>query len=291
MMQDFAIIYAGGRALLEGASPYSVPGYFYPLPFSYLMALLALLPMGAALAVWLMASFGMLVAFFRRQFWQWLLYVPIFHLFFLSGQNELLWWSLAMGLRRNMWGALLAACITMKPQNALVLLPYHLLDWLRHDRRTLGWFLLFTALLWGLPLLWWPGWVGEWLMAAPTDNWLLKLRSVPGLFSLVAISPMLLIILLPLCAVVAVWGLLQKREAVTRAALMLTTPLGLFYTQSTLLGTAPAWLLVPLSLFAFGFAWLTQTFIGFITVPVAVIIWQLNQPADAARRSASTLVA
>lgn len=270
---DFHIIWEGGRALLEGRSPYSVADFFYPLPFVYFIAILALLPVMVALVVWLAANAAFFVAVFRKRFWHWLFYFPVLHLL-LSGQNELLWWGLALFLRRGTGSAALAAFMTFKPQTAVILLPYHLWRWLRKDRRTLLQFVGFTALFWGLPLLWAPNWFAEWRGATRLeDDPIGTFINSPGIFSLLAVDERLLPVLVVIAVTLVIWGLLQKHEAVTRAALTLASPVGLFYTQMSLLGAAPAWLLVPLSLLAMVGTLLVVNWIPFLLVPLAVIIW------------------
>lgn len=71
---DFEIIWNGGRALLQGQDPYSVADFFYPLPFVYVIAIGALLPLIVALVLWLMVNFAGLVYFFRKRF---LSYFPV----------------------------------------------------------------------------------------------------------------------------------------------------------------------------------------------------------------------
>jgi len=274
---DFEIIWNGGRALLQGQDPYSVADFFYPLPFVYVIAIGALLPLIVALVLWLLVNFAALVYFFRKRFWMWLFYFPVIHLF-LSGQNEFLWWTLAQFMRRNLVSAAMAAVMTLKPQTAVILLPFHLLDWLRHDRKTFAQFVGFTALLWGIPLLWQPTWISDWWNAAETGDWVQTARATSGVFSLLVIDTALLPLLAVVAVGIAIWGLMQRKEEVTRAALLLASPVGLFYTQFALLGAAPVWLLTPLSLLAMGLVLVFQSFAPFIIVPLAVIIWHLRHP-------------
>ena len=59
-LYDFDIFWRGGRSLLEGTSPYQVPGFYSPLPLAVLFAPLALLPLPVAYAIFVLASLWML---------------------------------------------------------------------------------------------------------------------------------------------------------------------------------------------------------------------------------------
>lgn len=267
---DFSILWAAGQAILHGQDPYGVAHFFYPLPFAYALAGLAWLPLPVAYYLWLAINLGLLVAFFRRRFWQWLLYVPIMHLFS-SGQVGFAWWCMERGVGRHWRGAALAALMTFKPEMALWLLAWHLWDWLQHDRRTLLRWAGLTILLWGIPCIWRPGWIADWLHAAPAYG-LLSASNAPGIFSLVRLWPAIWPLLAIVALAILVWGIRQREESV-RAATMLATPLGLFYSTMALLDCAPAWLLTPASLLAAGLSLLTSTFIPFMILPLVVIAW------------------
>ena len=268
---DFGILWAGGQAVLQGQDPYSVDYFYYPLPMAYALAILALLPQGAAYWLWLAFNLGLLVYFFRRKFWQWMLYVPILHLFS-SGQMELFWWSMERWMGRHWRGALLGAVITLKPQTALLLLPWHLLDWLRHDRKMLLRWAGLTLLIWGLPLLWRPHWIAEWMRAVPPYD-LLSASNTPGIFSLLRLWPALWPVLAVIAVIIGVWGQFQSKE-IARATATLSSPLGLFYSTLALLGCAPAWLLTPLSLLVAGLSLWLRNFVPFMALPLAVLGWQ-----------------
>ncbi len=269
---DFSILWAAARALIEGQDVYTVTAFFYPLPVIYLLAPLGLLPMGTALAAWLAINFALLVAAFRRAFWVWLLYVPMLHLFS-SGQVELVLWGLEHAIKSGWRGALFAALITLKLQTALILLPYHLVGWLRNDRAMLIRFGVCTSVIWGLPLLWRPGWIGDWLRARGDSSFFEFAPNAPGVFTLLRISDGLLIPLVIAAVVIFVWGMFQDK-ATARAAAMLASPVGLFYTTIQLAGCAPAWLLVPVSIGATALTFATNTFIPFAALPLAVIGYQ-----------------
>lgn len=273
---DFSIFWLAGQAILQGQNPYSVADFFNPLPFAYGCALFALFPQQIAFLIWLACNLVLLIICLRRRFWHWLLYVPMLHLFS-SGQVELLWWAMERGLNRGWRAALLGALMTLKPQAALVLLSWHLLDWLRHDRPTLLRWLILTALLWGLPTLLNPAWIGEWRANLPPSTWQESAGNAPGLFSLLRLAPGIWPLLIVIAIIIYLWGQFRSKP-VARAAAMLASPIGLFYSTLALMDTAPAWLLVPASVAATILSIVTNTFIPFAMLPVLVIVWHHFHP-------------
>ena len=273
---DFSIFWLAGQAILHGQSPYSVENFFSPLLFAYGFVPLALLPQQVAFFLWLFINLVILIVCLRRPFWKWLLYLPMIHLFS-SGQVELLWWAMERAINRGWRGAILGALMTLKPQAAVILLSWHLLDWLRNDRRTLVRWLVLTVLLWGIPTLLSPSWLGDWRANLPTSTWQESAGNAPGIFSLLRLAPGIWPILLVIAAAIFIWGQFQSKP-IARAAAMLASPVGLFYSTLALVDTAPAWLLVPASIIATILSMLTNTFIGFAALPVIVIIWHRYHP-------------
>ena len=287
---DFSINYFAGLLLLRGADPYSNPLYRYPFPFTYFWALMALpgeQAMPLMFIIWGIINLGLLIYAFRKDFWKWIFYFPVLHEFS-AGQVELMFWTIERQIKPGWRGAVLGALLTMKPQSAIILLPWHLVDWLKHDRKTLAKWFVSTAVLWGLPLLWRPDWIQTWLMGRGADANLIYSASVStGLFSILRPlqlpldppyrSDVLLIAgLIGLIGVIIfVVGQLQASKEIAKACAALVSPLGLLYTQMTLMGTAPAWLLVPVNLASVTVALLTGNFVACLAVPLAVIGWHI----------------
>ncbi len=269
---DFSILWRAGHAVLEGRDPFSVAYFYYPLPFAYFLSIFALVPEKVAFWSWILFNLGLLVYFFRLRFWEWVLYVPVMHLLS-SGQVDLLFWALARGLKRTWSGALLGAFITLKPQAALVLLPWHLLDWWRSSRETLSQWVAFTIALWGLPTVWRPLWVVDWWQAIPSGGWWATAKNTPGIFSLLQVWPALSPLLVVAAVLISWWGLRQGIQEIGRATAILSLPIGLFYNTMSLLDCAPAALLVPLSWLAAALALLTRTYIPFTLLPMGVLYW------------------
>lgn len=271
---DFSVFYDAARALLTGSDPYSVHvgvnGFYYPQVFLLLVLPFALLPYLAAFGLWTALSLMALIREFRQGFWKWLLFVPLVYCLD-AGQSELLWWLLARHLKTGWRSAFFATLITLKPQAAVILLPYHLIRWWKGDRRTLARFSACAALLWGLPFLVWPEWGERWWTALDLSHHA-ALGSAPGLWSLTTLSPALIVPLGLLGGMILMWGLSQS-EALMRACLILSSPVGLFYGALALMDTAPWWLLAALSWLAMGVTVVLKTWIGWAMIPVGVVLW------------------
>ncbi len=295
---DFSINYFAGLLLLRGADPYSNPLYRYPFPFTYFWALMALpgeQAMPLMFIIWGVINLGMLVYAFRKDFWKWIFYFPVLHELS-AGQVELMFWTMERNIKPGWRGALLGALLTMKPQSALILLPWHLVDWLKHDRLTLAKWFVCTGTLWGLPLLWRPDWISTWLVGRGGDaNFIYSASVTTGLFSVLRLTGLpltspystpltiVIIILAILALVIFIAGQFQSSKEIGKACALLVSPLGLLYTQMTLMGTAPALLLVPVNLVSLAIALTTGNFVACMAVPLSVIAWHLWNHRKAAQ--------
>jgi hypothetical protein len=287
---DFSINYFAGLLLLHGADPYSNLLYRYPFPFTYFWALMALpgeQAMPLMFIIWGVINVGFLIYAFRKDFWKWIFYFPVLHELS-AGQVELMFWTMERNIKPGWRGAILGALLTMKPQSGLILLPWHLVDWLRHDRPTFIKWLVSTAVLWGLPLLWRPDWIHTWLVGRSGDANLIYSASVStGIFSVLRLtgqpltppfSTSLLIILgilIVIALIIYIVGQFQPSLEIGKACALFVSPLGLLYTQMTVMGTAPAWLLVPINLLSVALALITGNFVPCLMVPTAVIVWHV----------------
>jgi hypothetical protein len=289
---DFSINYFAGLLLLHGADPYSNPLYRYPFPFTYFWALMALpgeQAMPLMFIIWGVINVGLLIYAFRKDFWKWIFYFPVLHELS-AGQVELMFWMMERNIKPGWRGAILGALLTLKPQSGLILLPWHLVDWLKHDRQTFVKWLASTLVLWGLPLLWRPNWIHTWLVGRSGDANLVYSASVStGIFSFLRLTgqpltspystPVLIIlgILIIIALIIFIVGQLQSSPEIAKACALLVSPLGLLYTQMTVMGTAPAWLLVPVNLISVALALITGNFVPCLMVPIAVIVWHVRK--------------
>jgi len=224
-LYDFDIFWRGGRSLLEGTSPYQVPGFYSPLPLAVLFAPLALLPLPVAYAIFVLASLWMLwkAAGSRgyRSGWA-LVSFPVLFTFFV-GQVDLI-----LALSAALLGPLALPFLLAKPQIAFVTAPWLLLH---SDRRKLA--LGIGAMVGMLLLCFWlrPDWVSEWLASTPqrADYG----RHDSNLYRLVpeGVRTTLVWILSPIALALGAW-LKERRRS--WAVLHLLTPVTNVYSAAAL---------------------------------------------------------
>ncbi len=274
---DFHVFWETGQAVLNGGNPYSVAFALYPPITSLLFALFALLPFLPSFGVWTGINVILCLSSFRRMklgrfSWAWLLFAPV--LFnFLTGENDLPFLWLAIFLPQGGWKAVTAAVlITMKPQLALVLLPWFLVRWLKRDRRlVIGW-LAGTLAFQLLPLLSSPSIFQDWL-AAIQEGTQSRMVISSGIFALAAYGfPVWLAGILS--AAIAIWGLFQD-EMTSRAAQLIAIPITIWYDDALLAGSAPMRLLIPFSLLAFLASYLLQSALPLSAIPLVVVFYRL----------------
>ena len=271
--KDFFVYWQIGRAVLAGLNPYAVPESLYPPATTLLFAPLALLPFALAFALWTGAIVGMLIHTIRRlglgrRGLAWAAYTPTVFVL-LTGQMDLIFlWLGTFLLGGGVTGAVAGALVTLKPQAALVLLPWILWRWVQRERKTALLWLAFTTVLHTIPLLvrrdLYVGWLAS---ISGQAGW--RLLASPGMFSLTSLGiPWW--ILAPIAVIVAVWGLTRAWN-LSRASQLLALPMGLWYEDVLLLGSTPWWVSVPASWIAFAAAaWLQSSL---PLAAIAAIAW------------------
>lgn len=231
---DFWTFWLTGRA----AEPYTVAGAIYPPPMMLLLRVLGLLPGQVAFYVWTGLNLLLLVLMFKRRVLLYIFYMPVmFHLG--AGQLDIFFLWLSTFLKKGDWKAILAgALITLKPQVALILLPWHLLRWARKPQ--IIWSVV-TASLWGHYYLVRPTWYAQWLSSA-SGTVQDEISATPSLFSL---FPFWLSI--PLAAALLSYAWFRLDEESALAAGVFAMPFGKTYDAVLLLRSRIVWWIVPLS--------------------------------------------
>jgi hypothetical protein len=276
---DFFTFWQIGQAILNGANPYLVKSSVYPPAATILFAVFGFLPFLPSLAIWSGANVILLIATLRgkqhtRPIWAWFLFAPvIFNL--LTGQLDIFFFFLAGFLSMGSWKALTAGVLlTLKPQLALVILPWYLVRWFKSNPRLL--------LSWGaaslalnlLPFAFDPAIYQKWISALQGVSEM-KTGVSSGIFSLTAFGfPLWLAALI--AVPIAVWGLFQE-ESISRAAQLLVFPITIWYEDVLLAGSIAVRWLVPYSLVAFIAAGLVQNALPLATIPLVVLLYQLYQ--------------
>src|SRR5512139_2633452 len=149
MFGDFDVLYRIGQEMLAGR--YSQES-LYPLPAAVLFAALALLPRDVALGLVLGTSIIVLIALFKWRAALWVMYLPVMNVL-VMGQIDLI----CLGLLR-IGTPLTLALLSLKPQLFPLALPVLIANRALWKRTA-----LYIALLYGIPTLIAPGWIGQWL--------------------------------------------------------------------------------------------------------------------------------
>ena len=274
---DFFTFWSIGRLILAGQNPYSFQLSQYPPAASYFFVLFAVLPFQISYALWTGLNFVLVVDFIRKLKqnywkWAWLGFTPVVFVL-MTGQIDIVFLWLASMMPSKGWKAvLLGALLTLKPQIAFIVLPWFLLQWVLHERKTLLQWLLVTAALQAFPLLLDPSLFQKFLAAAQTVQERRMLAS-PGVFALSNLNvPLIIMILMALG--ICILGL--RRDPMTsRAAQLLAIPMGLWYENILLLGSVPWWLVVPISWLAFYVGTLVHSNYPFVIIPLLVFGWRM----------------
>jgi hypothetical protein len=163
MGYDFEIFWHGAQAILQGQSPYTIHGFFSPMPFALAFLPLGLIPFWPAFVVWSLINLGSLWALVGKRLPQLLLFLPVtFGLW--VGQVDLP--ILAAGLSGTWAGVALSM---LKPQLAVWIVPMAFLTWWRKNQKDRIWkSALAGAILYLVPTIAQPGWVRAWLAASPS---------------------------------------------------------------------------------------------------------------------------
>jgi hypothetical protein len=135
----------------------------YPLPMQGVFVFFALLPRPVVIALIIGLSLLALLNIFKRRALLWMLYAPILECLAAGNLDVIALWLLvrASDKERTISSPVSLALLTLKPQLFLFALP------MLYRRREL-WkpFAAWCVLLWGLPTLLYPQWIGEFIRGA-----------------------------------------------------------------------------------------------------------------------------
>lgn len=262
---DFFLIWRGLAIFLTAGNPYSSNGYFYPPAFTLLFAPIGLLPQWVGFIILLTASLALGFLAFGKRFVYWLAFAPVLYVLFV-GNVDVLFAALVALIKPTRKGAFIAALITLKPQTAIILLPFVLAGFLRENRGLLFSFLAFTALLWGIPALIAPDLMRLWLTGLTTYGHSFAVSA--GLWSLPT-TPALIVGLCAALLIINRWS----DERLTRTTMILVSPVGQWNGLAALTDCAPISLLSPVSLIALYMSGRTGVAYWWALVPVAAFTW------------------
>jgi len=269
---DFQIFWNIGRAFLDGLDPYlSVSGSWYPPATTALFAIFCLFSVQVSYLIWLFINAMILVGIGKRKALLLLFYYPISHLF-VHGQLDLALFALVPLLRKRNWQSVVAvAAISLKPQVAMIVLPWFLTRWLIEDRKLLAKSVSVTAGLHLVPLALRPSIYSEWftVFSRAVDH---KMGGT-GIWRFFNIP---LPILLLITFLIILFAAVQNSEKLCRTILFVTNPFIAAYDAVVLMDVAPVWLLIPVSWLTLGLAHAFESFSVFPIIPFACLLWLLG---------------
>ena len=266
-MYDFSIFWAAARAVLAGISPYTVHNYISPPIVAW-----CFIPLGLIENVVTAARLFALVNLVALGYWasrdhrllslKAALFYPTVFLG-TAGNIDLI--VLVVGLWG--WAPLLGLLVLIKPQLALVVLAWRWLQWDRDER----WMKLATVA--GMASAGWlamgilsPGWVSEWMRAAPSLGAYTLSWGVSGWAS----SWSTLVMGLTGAALLLSPG--WKHPPTWWATVAIINPMTRVYTLVMLLPYLDWWM-VGLSWAAFGLRMATDSAYPFVIVPL-YLLWR-----------------
>lgn len=272
---DFFNFWQIGHAVLLGLNPYSVPLSKYPPMTTMLFAIFALLPFRWAFPIWTGLNFVLLLDILRKrlnQSYLWILFSPVIFTLF-TGQVDILFlWLACWGLQDGWPSIIFAALFTLKPQLAMVVLPWLIIRWIKQEPRSLLYWALMTLGLHILPLIYDPMIYSKWLaILGSVMNSRMVMSS--GIFSLTTYQ----IPILPLLAaafIIVIWGIWQN-SGISQSTLLFTSPFTLWYDNILLIGKAPLWLMLPISWISFVLSYMVKNSVPLTTIPLVIILWYI----------------
>lgn len=265
---DFWDLWHFGRAALSGIDPWSLKQSFYPPAAVYfIFTTWAIFPIAVGYFVLAAESIIALVVSSGRKAIPLLLFFPVAASLG-QGQIGLLFLPLILLLRRNDWKSVVAAVlITLKPQIALVVLPWYFFRW---RRGMVAGFVVGSLALHLSPLIINPSsftaWIGS--LADASAN---KASMAAGVWQLPA--PTLLLIAISVVA--AALAIRHKDEKTARAALAFFNPVLSYYDTAFLWDCAPLPLLIGSGALALGLSHYFNSFLPFTLISGSVLAYRL----------------
>ena len=250
---DFAIFWEAGRAFIAGQSPYSVEGFFSPLPFLIAVLPIVILPYGVAFALWTVLNLAALARLARQRKFIAALFLPALFALWV-GQADV--GIVALAFTGTWWGVALS---TLKPQLAAWLVPFFIASWWRAgDKRAIIKMVSTALVLYGVPTVLYPTWWEAWFRSTPSVlQYSEHASSLFGISALLApaVPLPLSFAVLVVVGVVAFLALRPFSNSQYWSYAALFNPLANIYSQCLLIPQADwiaialSWLLLPLALY------------------------------------------
>ena len=267
---------------MEGQSPYTVQGFFSPLPLAWAMLPFGLLPFPVAYGAWTALNLGGLIALTRRQALKALLFLPVVFAVWVGQVDLLVLW---LGMSGGWLGL---ALTTLKPQLAIWIVPYRFGQWwLAGERKKILYTLLAVLVIYGLPTLVWPGWWSAWRSSTPSIfSYAEHASSLFGVAALVSIPAEVSFLLVMTVAVAGLVLLKPFSDAKYWPFAAAFNPVSNIYSLCILVGRidwvaiGASWLLLPVALYL-------HTGLPWAVVPLYLLLREYDQRKS--KRRPSTL--
>jgi hypothetical protein len=222
--KDLDIFLRAAAAILQGIDPYSIPNLevFYPLPFYFLFIPLVGLPQPMVYALWSALSAIVLLVVLKRRAVLVALSMPVL-LTFLLGQVDIVMMALVAALRSRMVAGVALVFLVLKPHLVLLLAPWMLGYWWRHDRRQLVVFGIVIATIVLASFVIQPDWLARFFARSGERTRAAISSSVWGLLAVLPSDVWLPISALVVAAIV-VWAWRRDHFDVVAAAGLFVSP-------------------------------------------------------------------
>lgn len=278
---DFYVFWNIGKAVLEGFSPYTISESFYPPITSYLFTVYALFPISLSFILWTIVNSALFIKLTGFSFKKpsrilWFLFWPIAHCF-AGGQNSLLFAALIplLGNEKRWKSVIAATLITLKPQIAVVVLPWFIVRWLYNDRKRIYGFVVSSLAIHLFPLLIRPSIYYEWIQTMSSGAGHKPLMSA-GIWLGSEVIPLWALLVV---TVVALSLVFHHSEKLSRSALTLVMPALSYYDPVYLIEIAPMSLLVPASIISTLLAHWTRSFLPFCIIAITAYLYRVYKIA------------
>ena len=266
-MYDFETYWLAAVAVISGHSPYTVAGFLSPYPLAWFFVPFGFVPVKVSSLIWGMVNAAATVVLVKKSFPRALLYLPVFFAI-LVRQIDLP--VLAVGLCGGWFGL---ALTTLKPQLAIWIIPWVVLNTSPNKRRRLVSFAGVSALLlYAVPTLYYPQWISEYLAVRPSlVHYASGSTSLFGLMNLLPFNKPFMFVCIVIAGVMTWLCLKPMKNYWSFAALF--NPVSNIYSLSVLvrdidwIAVLLSWAMLPLVL------WVHS---GFPMITIPLYLWLRN---------------
>lgn len=161
--RDWRIFYDAGLAMRYGLSPFVVRDYVNPIQLAWVLQWTVWIPFPVwVILMCVLTSAGIVIVAKRNAVW-YFLSLPFTFSIWMGMMDMFLW------LPARLFGGVGLALLTLKPQLFALYAPFQIAAWIREKNwREIGALTVSLVGLWGIPTLFYPPLITDWLNALPT---------------------------------------------------------------------------------------------------------------------------